>query len=241
MDFEAIVIDNCSGDNSFELSSELMENPRFTFIQAGENIGFAKANNIAAEASTGRILHFLNPDTEVSASLNEDYLYALAHSETVYVNPLVNPNGSLENDIMPVPYLKNLLLWNFCRRSAEIWYKGASVIISRENFYKIGGWSNEYFLYAEDLDLFHKINLAGVPIASLSSVIYHFGGGSSSRLWSRLERAKIVERSNRIFYRKFFGMAEYHFVKLYYLVHNLIKHPKILPVYLKSWMQSGND
>src|SRR5262249_12335433 len=61
--FEILVVDNAS----FDGCSEMIENefPAVRFIQSHENLGFARANNLAFKHSTGRILLFLNPDTEV--------------------------------------------------------------------------------------------------------------------------------------------------------------------------------
>ena len=63
-DYETIVVDNASTDNSMALCEDFRQDRRFIFIRNEENLGFAKANNIGAAAASGRILHFLNPDTE---------------------------------------------------------------------------------------------------------------------------------------------------------------------------------
>lgn len=238
IDYQVIVADNASDDGSFIMPAALSENRRFKFMQMGSNLGFARANNAAAKVAEGSLLHFLNPDTEVDGSLNGDYILAMRRRGSVYVNPLVNRDGSLENDKMPLPLLRDLFYWNFRRNRARIWYKGASVMMSREIFAMIGGWSEEYFLYAEDLDMFYKLGMYGIPTVMLSSRIYHFGGGSSNRKWNPLERETMVERSNRAFYKKYSGMAEYHLVKLYFFLHNLLKHPRKLPVYLKAWFKT---
>lgn len=53
--FEVIIVDNASSDGS----QELLENyPGVTFIEAGDNIGFGRANNIGARQASGRYLFF---------------------------------------------------------------------------------------------------------------------------------------------------------------------------------------
>ena len=204
LDYEVFVADNKSDDDSVARCREFWENDAFVLLQMEKNIGFAKANNVAAVKATGKILHFLNPDTELSLGITQDYLQAMLHAESVYVNPLVNGNGSLENDRMPIPVLKNIKLWNAGSEDAEYWYKGASVIISAENFRRIGGWCEEYFLFAEDLDLFYRIMEQGIPVREAGSVIFHLGGGSTSSLWKSLDREIMVQKSNRIFFRKYY-------------------------------------
>lgn len=237
--YEVIVADNGSSDGSVEMCSGIWNDSRFTLIQTGENLGFAKANNIAAKRATGRILHFLNPDTALAEGMDSDYAEAMDHPDAVYINPLVNRDGSYENDRMPIPTVRDIFWWTVRRRKARFWYKGASVIISRENFDRIGHWSEDYFLYAEDLDLFYKIWMNGIPIKMLHTDIFHYGGGSSRNRWNTLERETVVQRSNRIFYRKFMPWYEYPAVKIYYLLHTAVKRPASLPVYIKAWINSG--
>ena len=64
MSFEVIVIDNASFDGCMEMIQN--EFPLVRFIQSQVNLGFARANNLASEDAIGKVLLFLNPDTEVS-------------------------------------------------------------------------------------------------------------------------------------------------------------------------------
>lgn len=238
--YEVIIVDNDSSDSSFlDCERSFSSTPGFVFVQTGENLGFAKANNIGAGLAKGSILHFLNPDTEVRPSLDADYANVLSDPFSLYVNPLVNRDGSLENDRMPVPCIRDLVMWTFHRSSARFWYKGASVILSAANFRKIGGWSEDYFLYSEDLDLFYKVWLCGIQIKTLKSYIFHLGQGSSSRRWSNIEREVVVQKSMRIFFSKYFSTMEYIMVKLWFLFHNMLRHPRTVPFYLKAWYLSS--
>ncbi len=238
-EYEVIVADNASQDESVSLCSSFWSDRRFILLRTGANLGFSRANNMAAGISSGEILHFLNPDTEITSAMESDYEKAVAEPSYVYVNPLINADGSHENDMMPIPSLRDIFFWNFRRKKARFWYKGASVIISRGNFEKLGGWCEDYFLYAEDLDFFYRLWLASIPIRSLSSEIYHLGGGSSSNRWNALEREIVVQKSNRLFFRKYFSSFEYFLVKLYFLLHNLIKRPSSVPFYIKAWIRSS--
>ncbi len=236
--YEVIVSDNASSDASLELCAAFWEDPRFLLVRNGANLGFAKANNIGASRARGRILHFLNPDTEIQASMQDDYRRALEEPHAAYVNTLYNRNGTVENSRKPLSSLRDLFWWNVKRSKARYWYIGASVILSREDFDGIGGWSEDYFLYSEDLDLFHKLWQHEVPIKTLSSRIFHLGGGSSGRMWNTLEREIVVQRSYRIYFKKYYSKAEYIGVKLYFLLFTLLKHPSELPVYVKAWHRS---
>ena len=62
IDYEILVVDNKSSDDSFDRCKAIMNN-RLKLIQSNANLGFSKANNLGADRATGKILHFLNPDT----------------------------------------------------------------------------------------------------------------------------------------------------------------------------------
>lgn len=239
--FEVIVSDNGSADGSMEMCGEYWEDRRFRKILNGSNLGFSRANNIGAACAEGKILHFLNPDTELSASISDDYAVALSAPDKVYVNTLYNLNGTVENSRKPITSVRDLFWWNVRRSKARYWYIGASVIISRDNYDRIGGWSEDYFLYSEDLDLFRKIWDCGIEIGLLPSGIFHLGGGSSGRIWNKLERETAVQKSFRIYFRKHSNKAEYIAVKLYFLLFTALKYPKDLPVYIKAWYYSGKS
>ena len=59
-DATVIVVDNASSDGSVEMVRS--EFPRVSLIANGENVGFARANNMAIEASDSETVLLLNPD-----------------------------------------------------------------------------------------------------------------------------------------------------------------------------------
>lgn len=238
VDYEVIVFDNASTDSSLTRCKEFKNKDNFKFISSDINWGFAKANNKACESATGSFFHFLNPDTRLEPAINEDYKQVFEHPDTVFINPLQNRDGSLENRPMPLPLVRDMFYWYFRRKRARIWYKGASVIVSNSIFYKIGRWSEDYFMYAEDLDFFYTLQRHNIPIRSLNSVIFHYGGASSSSRWTNLEREVAVQRSARHFYKKYFSIFHYHIIKIYFLFHNLFKHPRRLPNDIRAWILS---
>lgn len=61
---EIIVVDNASADGSADYIESQF--PKVRLIRNKENLGFARANNLAAGEAKGEYLLFLNPDTIVS-------------------------------------------------------------------------------------------------------------------------------------------------------------------------------
>lgn len=75
----------------------------------------------------------------------------------------------------------------FFSQKAEIHaFTGASVIIRKEVFEKLGGFDEKYFMYYEDVDLSLRMQRKGWKIIyEPKSVVYHIHSGSSKE-WSRL-------------------------------------------------------
>jgi len=63
-DFETIVIDNASSDDSLSCIGE--QPARTIILRQDSNLGFAGGNNVGARVGTGRWLALLNPDAEAS-------------------------------------------------------------------------------------------------------------------------------------------------------------------------------
>ena len=61
MDLEIITVDNNSSDGSPDLVKNKF--PEVKLLCAGDNLGFAKANNLGISASAGEFVLFLNSDT----------------------------------------------------------------------------------------------------------------------------------------------------------------------------------
>lgn len=69
---EVIVVDNASGDGSVEYLRERF--PDVTIIASEENLGFARANNLAIRNSHGQYVLLLNPDTIVAEETFSDFI-----------------------------------------------------------------------------------------------------------------------------------------------------------------------
>jgi GT2 family glycosyltransferase len=227
--FEIVVVDSGSFDGCDQMLQQ--HYPEIRLIQAQENLGFAKANNRAAEVVTGDILLFLNPDTVLVGSAI-DTLYRAFQSMSkcgIAGGRLLNADGSVQTScIQAFPTILNKTLDSEFLRSkwpnSSLWgvaplnkegvlpspveaISGACLLIRRSTFREVGGFSEEYFMYAEDVDLCHKVRKAGytnyyVPKANL----FHFGGTSSAHADTKFSTVMMPEATWR-FLRKTRGRA----------------------------------
>lgn len=202
--FEIIVVDNASPDADVGIVKD--KYPDVVVIESRQNLGFAGANNLGFRTSRGAWVVFLNPDT-VLVNPAFDLMLPIAvglSSPGALGCTLLNEDGSVQtaciqtfptilNQLLDLDILRNRFpacsLWNIAPLFAdgkepsrvEV-ISGACVMFRREVFAEIGQFSEEYFMYAEDLDLCRKAVDAGFINYYLpQSRIIHFGGKSSVR------------------------------------------------------------
>lgn len=225
--FEVIVVDNASYDGCDVLLAERY--PDVVFVQSGTNLGFARGNNLGRAYAHGRTVLFLNPDTEVcNRGLERLYdRFQTLDAPGVVGCRLLNSDGSLQTCcVQPFPTILNQALdAEIMQRwfpSVGIWLSaktfdnetnpvqveavsGACMMISGDVFDRIGGFSTDYFMYTEDLDICYKARSEGrknyyVPDA----VVVHHGGKSTQHSPSNFATVMMRESVCR-FMRKFRG------------------------------------
>lgn len=231
-DYEIVIYDNNSSDESIK---RVQESERVNIIPGPENLGFAKANNIAANHSTGEWIFFLNPDTLLTADINID-LDIIGNSlpDIVYVTPLMEKNKIVKSGFL-VPTVSNYMKALLKRSSLEYWYLGASIIMHKSIYKKTGGWSNDFFMFAEDLDLSYRLNKSGISIRILDHPIHHVGGGTTRTAWNEYKRGLIVERSARLFYKKNGILFDYYALFLPTVLYKLFTGQKDLRIHIATF------
>lgn len=202
--FEILVIDNASFDGSRELVSR--EFPHVMFIQSDENLGFAAGNNLGFDRCRGRYVLFLNPDTEIVGDAIEVMLEVMkSHGEAGVVGPkLINPDLSVQiNCMRAFPTLFNEMFdsawtrrilgrFNFagakpviCESDTPVSVEmlpGTCILLRREVFEEAGRFNENYFMYAEDVELNYRVRAVGWKNFYISrAAVIHHGGHSSAQ------------------------------------------------------------
>lgn len=170
-------------------------------------MGFAGANNLGFSHSSGEYVLFLNPDTRILGSaIQTMLLHARELSRVGIVGcKLLNTDGSIQtsciqkfptilNQVLDVEFLQlrwpRLSLWGiaplFADKPAPAKVEvisGACMLVNRGVFQRVGGFSEDYFMYAEDLDLCYKVvkaNFVNYYVGD-AEVIHHGGKSSGQR------------------------------------------------------------
>ena len=161
------VYDNASTDNSITILEELKtkyekELNSFQIIKGKKNIGFGKANNLAAKTSNAKYLLFLNIDCEIYP----DTLKKIEENIQKY-----KKFGILE--LKQEPYEHPKYYDPISMKTS--WASGACMILENDLFKRIKGFDKNIFMYCEDVEISYKVRKLGYDIYYLYDVpIIHY-------------------------------------------------------------------
>jgi hypothetical protein len=202
--FEMIVVDNASPEGGLERFADRF--PLVRLVKSETNLGFAGANNLGFRHSFGRYILLLNPDTRIIGSALDRMLDQLSSVPDAGIVGCTLLNTDLTvstTSIQKFPTILNQLLtaeslrvrfpalplWNIAPLFAEQQrplkvdvIPGACMMLKREVFEQAGLLTQDYFMYAEDIDLNYKVRKLGLASYYMGSAqIIHHGGRSSSQ------------------------------------------------------------
>ena len=202
--FEIIVVDNASPEGRVETINAQF--PEVIIVRSETNVGFAGANNLGFRHSRGQHILLLNPDTKLmGAAINImlEHLKALPDAGIVGCKLLNTDLSVSTSSIQTFPTIVNQLLnveslrltfpgcslWNIaplfeenlCPIKVDV-IPGACMMLKRDVFERAGLLTEDYFMYAEDIDLNYKLRQLGLSSYYIGQAqIVHHGGRSSSR------------------------------------------------------------
>ncbi len=175
------VVDNCSSDGSAQAAGETA--PWAHVVQPDGNLGFGSAVNLVAARTQGEWLLAANADIALAPDAIERMLDGAADPRVACVAPrLLLPDGTTQHSVHPFPTVPVSLLFNLglhhlsgslsdrlClegfwdpeRPRAIPWAIGACLLLRRAAFDAVGGFDQQQWMYAEDLDLEWRLGRRG--------------------------------------------------------------------------------
>ncbi|MBQ7448856.1 MAG: glycosyltransferase family 2 protein [Paludibacteraceae bacterium] len=201
VEYEIIVVDNASKDESVETFKQLY--PNIKIIQSTTNLGFGRANNLAAKSAIGEYLFLLNTDTVLQ---NDPFPYFISFYTShdcagAIGTHLVNAEnrhclsgGSIYSKRK---YLKRFFLRLLGKNkfntvptegTVEVGYIiGADMFIKTELFYQLNGFDENIFMYFEDGELCKRILNLGLKNYLIDGPqIIHLENGSTPSMFYRI-------------------------------------------------------
>jgi N-acetylglucosaminyl-diphospho-decaprenol L-rhamnosyltransferase len=210
--YEFIVADNASHDGSAQAIAQHPAKPQL--ITLSENIGFARANNLAAKHARGRYILLLNPDTVVlDGAIDALVDFADANPDAqIWGGRTTFADGSLN----PASCWGRMTLWNqVCRvtgltallpqyemfngetfggwkrdsvRHVDI-VSGCFFLIDRSVWEAHNGFDPLFYMYGEEADLCLRAAKTGAkPMITPTATIIHLGGASETARTAKMTK-----------------------------------------------------
>lgn len=204
VEFEIVVVDNASPIQDVDsLRDEFLN---LKLLKSAKNLGFAAANNLGFKYSQGEYILFLNPDTKLIGPAIQKMLSTaeslpdagiigcrLLNDDFTVQTSCIQKFPTILNQALDAEFFRqrwpNSRLWGmrplFIKDHAaasrvEV-ISGACMMVKREVLSQVGSFSEDYFMYAEDLDLCYKLVQARYANYFVGQTeIIHYGGRSSS-------------------------------------------------------------
>lgn len=214
------VVDNASKDRTAAHVRE--KYPMVQVIDAGKNLGFAKANNIGIRATKSDYVLLMNPDTVAPPGAIQTLVRGLAsHPEAAIAGArllsdrgfpelswghAITPWNETKQMVFSRLYLRKLRFvvrrMDRLSRQARIvdWVSGACMVIRRTDLEDIGGLDERYFMYNEDVDLCVELRKRGrMTLYIAGAEVLHYRGKSAPKN-PDLERLR--QQSHVAYYEK---------------------------------------
>ena len=226
MDAQIYVVDNCSQDLSVPYISSRF--PDVRLIQSKDNLGFARANNLAIKESESEYVLLLNPDTVVGERVIAeavDFMDAHPRAGAVGVKMLKSDGTIAKESRRGVPdpmtsfykmcglcacfprhrrfghYYLGYLPWDEPARIEIV--SGAFFMVRRTALDEVGLLDKDFFMYGEDIDLSFRLCKGGWENWYLPLEILHYKGESTQRTSYRY--VHVFYEAMLIFFKKHYS------------------------------------
>lgn len=215
LDARIVVVDNDSGDGSYERLVEdvaaLGAGERVTVLASGRNGGFGFGNNVAIRAAMSRaqapdFVHLFNSDSEPDADAVTELLAALERHPDVGIagSRITTMDGRPHQSAFHFPSWQSELdsglalgvvtrLIEHGRPNLEHlesstlvdWVSGCSLMLRTTMLERVGLFDEGFFLYFEETDLCRRARDAGYRSLYVHESVVRHVGGASTGIYAR--------------------------------------------------------
>ena len=246
LDAEIIVIDNNSTDDSCLMMQKRF--PTVKLIQNHENFGFPKGNNIGVSEAKGKYVCILNPDTVVA---EDTFTKILAFAERkanvgIIGCKLIDGTGQFLPESkrgIPTPWVAFTKVFGLYkvfpkRKPFNQYYAqhikenetgiveilvGAFMFMKRDLYLELGGFDEDCFMYADDIDLSYRaLQKQKTNYYFHDTTVLHYKGESTIKDEKYMNR---FQEAMNFFYQKHFSKSWFFtfFIKIGIVVFSFIK------------------
>ena len=171
-DLKILVIEN-SNNVKFKESIE-KKYPNVFCELTGENLGYAKGNNLGLSKVKSQFALILNPDTLIEKNTIDNFLHtALKYNDFAIIAPAIQERKDFD-------LLKNSKAIKDIIEVDRV--KGFAMFLNISQFKDVGFFDDNFFIYFEEIDLCRRLKKLNKKIYLDPNVkINHFGGSSHNQ------------------------------------------------------------
>lgn len=170
--------------------------PQFKWSFNERNDGFAYAMNNGIKIAIGDVLVVMNPDVKLISTLEPMIEYLQSHPEVGIIAPkIVDESGTIQDSlrhyITPWGFIMRHLDGILHKRKLNVkdfhepvsvdWVIGAFMMCRRDFYDKVGGLSDDYFMYCEDMDWCKRAHHAGYDVIYYPETMIEYKGTRAAR------------------------------------------------------------
>ena len=135
-------------------------------VIAGENLGYAKGNNLGLSKVKTKYALILNPDAELeNNTLNNFFNTANTIKTFAIIGPAIQDEKNIKNNVTELTEVNSV--------------KGFAMFLNLEEFRDIGFFDDNFFIYLEEIDLCKRLRKKNKKIFLDPNILIHHQGGSS--------------------------------------------------------------
>ena len=220
---ETIVVDNASQDDSLAILRNAF-GERIHLIESKENLGFGRANNLAAQQARGEFLLLINPDARLLGNDTVKTLVdTLEQDKTIGIAGPEILEPSKKKYVLPRKTYPSQHRLKFTQGLAALpgdiaWLLGACLMLRKSTYQQIRGFDPVFFLYGEDADICLRVRKAGYRIAYCGDAKTTHVGGASEAGAVPLEKFLRKRRGFYLFCNKHYDIRDVRRIARYALI-----------------------
>lgn len=224
LDYEIIVVDNNSKSDSLDLIETFVNNEKrenLKLIKSKINTGFGGGNMIGAQAANAEYFAFINNDSILKndcisilhSAMEKNKNYGVcgpkAYKEDGSILPTLDHYTSISKEFLGRTFLEKINPKKYPNRKKEFishqqgqFVSGSFMMLRSNDFWKVGGFDTNIFLYHEETDLCKRINkLNKYSFLIPEAEFIHFHGASTPKSMAiktelKLSQLYVIQKHN---------------------------------------------
>jgi len=228
---ELVVVDNGNPPATLaRLQALAAQDSRLKLLTGGGNVGFGRANNAGAKLATGDFVLLLNPDCLLPPDALKDLMLAFDEVPGAMLaggflqnsdgseqrggrRQLLTPKTAVTEALFLYKFIPGLKRLNdngtFMPKGTHAVpaISGAFMCMRRDDYVKLGGFDEGYFLHVEDMDLCMRVHKAGGQVICVPRVKVTHMLSTSGEVSSRFIEWHKAKGFMRYFHTHFPGVG----------------------------------